>query len=93
MINMTIFVPWDLTFGSGMQTLGALLAVIACAWCLDRSGALRQLATREAGSDSDPATPLAMFLYYWLRYVVPGGILLVGVWWLLTEVLHVTGGV
>jgi hypothetical protein len=54
---------------------------------------LRQLATREAGSDSDPATPLAMFLYYWLRYVVPGGILLVGVWWLLTEVLHVTGGV
>lgn len=93
MINMTIFVPWDLTFGSGMQTLGALLAVIACAWCLDRSAALRQLATREAGSDSDPATPLAMFLYYWLRYVVPGGILLVGVWWLLTEVLHVTGGV
>ena len=24
MINMKIFVPWDLTFGSGMQTLGAL---------------------------------------------------------------------
>ena len=27
-INNGIFVPWDLTFGSGMQTLGALLAVL-----------------------------------------------------------------
>ncbi len=29
----------------------------------------------------------------WLRWVVPGGILTVGVWWLLTDVLHVVGGV
>ncbi len=27
-INNAIFIPWDLTFGSGMQTLGALLAVV-----------------------------------------------------------------
>jgi phosphohistidine phosphatase SixA len=27
MINLRIFVPWDLTFGSGGQTLGAVLAV------------------------------------------------------------------
>ncbi len=94
MINMGIFVPWDLTFGSGMQTLGAALAVIAFAWCLDRSAALRQLAAPGAGPDTEPAvTRLTIFLYYWLRYVVPGGILLVGVWWLLTEVLHVAGGV
>ena len=26
MINLRIFVPWDMTFGSGMQTLGSLLA-------------------------------------------------------------------
>ena len=29
MLNMRVFVPWDLTFGSGMQTLGALLAAVA----------------------------------------------------------------
>jgi hypothetical protein len=28
-------------------------------------------------------------LYLWIRFVVPGCILLVGVWWLLTEVLRV----
>jgi NSS family neurotransmitter:Na+ symporter len=84
MINMRIFVPWDLTFGSGMQTLGALLAVLTFAWALDRSAALRQLA-RDSPADPPP------WLYYWLRFVVPGGILLVGIWWLLTEVLRVTG--
>jgi NSS family neurotransmitter:Na+ symporter len=94
MINMRIFVPWDLTFGSGMQTLGALLAAVAFAWCLNRSAALRQITVQ----GSEPDAPLrpdrtALFLYYWLRFVVPGGILAVGVWWLLTEVLHVTGGV
>jgi len=40
MINMRIFVPWDLTFGSGMQTLGALMAVLTTAWCVGRSAAL-----------------------------------------------------
>ena len=31
MINFKIFLPWDLTFGSGMQALGSLLAVITTA--------------------------------------------------------------
>ena len=82
MINMKIFLPWDLTFGSGMQTLGSLLAVVAVAWCLQRSSALRQLAT------ANPQNSVIR-LYYWLRFVIPGGILLVGTWWLLTDVLGV----
>ena len=93
MINMRIFVPWDLTFGSGMQTLGALLAAVAFAWCLNRSAALRQITVRPAPDAPPRADRTALFLYYWLRFVVPGGILAVGVWWLLTEVLHVAGGV
>ena len=36
-INNAIFVPWDLTFGSGMQTLGSLLAVLTVGWCLHRA--------------------------------------------------------
>ena len=42
-INNRIFIPWDLTFGSGMQTLGALLAVITLGWCVNRSSLLREL--------------------------------------------------
>ena len=42
-INNAIFIPWDLTFGSGMQTLGALFAVITVGWCLERSTALNAL--------------------------------------------------
>lgn len=85
MINLRIFVPWDLTFGSGMQTLGALLTVLAVGWSIQRSVALEQLARH--------GTPAPRLLYLWLRYVVPGCILLVGIWWLLTDVLHVVGGV
>ena len=86
MISMRVFVPWDLTFGSGMQTLGALIAVIAFGWCMNRAAALEQLSG--AAGVAPPR-----WLIPWLRWVVPGGILTVGVWWLLTDVLHITGGV
>lgn len=79
MINLRIFIPWYLTFGAGMQTLGALFTVVAFAWTLERAKALRQL-----GNDR-----FARWLYLWLRFAVPGAILIVGVWWLLTEALGV----
>jgi NSS family neurotransmitter:Na+ symporter len=77
MVNMRVFVPWDLTFGSGMQTLGALFTVLAVGWAIDRSAALREL-----GGDGP-----ARWLYLWLRWVVPVLLLLIGTWWLLTDVL------
>jgi NSS family neurotransmitter:Na+ symporter len=86
MINMRVFVPWDLTFGSGMQTLGTLLAVLTVGWAMHRSAALKALA---AEGRATPSTAL----YYWIRYVIPGAILLVGIWWLLTDVLGIVTGV
>lgn len=82
MTNMTVFTPWDLTFGSGFQTLGALISVLAVGWAIDRSEVMRQLAAKE---DREAAPPV--WLYYWLRFVVPGAVLSVGAWWLWTEVL------
>ena len=79
-INNAIFIPWDLTFGSGMQTLGALVAVVTVGWCLHRGAALKALAAEGA-----PAVPA--WLYYWIRFGVPAGILAVGIWWLLTSVI------
>ncbi len=72
MINMAVFVPWDLTFGSGMQVLGSLLAVVTVGWVVNRSTALRELGLEGRH-----------WLYYWLRFVVPGAIVAVGIWWVL----------
>ena len=80
MINMRIFVPWDLTFGSGFQTVGALVAALTVGWCLDRGKALEELAR---GS----TVILPGVLYLWIRWVIPGAILAVGGWWLFEEVL------
>jgi len=65
MINLEIFVPRDLTFGSGMQTLGSLLVVLTLGWCVARRDALKQLAGGE-----DAALPIRL-LYGWLRWGVP----------------------
>jgi NSS family neurotransmitter:Na+ symporter len=80
MINMKIFFPWDLTFGSGMQTLGAFLAVITTAWCIKRSDAIREMAT-------ESERPLHHLLYWWMRIVIPLCVLFVGVNWLVDAVL------
>ena len=85
-INNGIFVPWDLTFGSGMQTLGALLAVLTVCWCMQRSTALAALST-EGGR------PVPQWLYYWIRWGIPAVILTVGIWWLLTSVIGVVTAV
>jgi NSS family neurotransmitter:Na+ symporter len=79
-LSMAIFGPWDLTFGSGMQTLGALLAVVTLAWCVDRSAALKEMSL--AGGRDIP-----MWLFYWIRFGIPAAIIAVGVWWFVTSVL------
>ena len=68
-----------------MQTLGSLLAVVAVCWCLKRTTVLREL--------GGPTPGLAIrLLYLWLRFAVPVLILLVGLWWLTSEVLGKAGG-
>jgi neurotransmitter:Na+ symporter, NSS family len=81
-INNGIFIPWDLTFGSGMQTLGCLLAVITVGWCMNRSTALAQMA-------KGGGPPVSAWLIYWIRFGIPIAVLSVGIWWLLTSVFGV----
>ena len=82
MINEKIFVPWDLIFGSGMQTLGALLAVITAVWCIKRADCLKELSSGRKNA-------FPVFLYWWMRLVIPAVILLVGILWLLESVFKV----
>jgi len=78
MINMKVFVPWDLTFGSGMQALGSLLAVVTAAWFIKRYEFLRELHIGKSFFQT--------FLYWWLRIIVPAAILFVGINWVLEAV-------
>jgi NSS family neurotransmitter:Na+ symporter len=61
-INNGIFVPWDLTFGSGMQTLGSLIAVITVGW---------HRALDEPASWGSGEQPIPSWLYYWIRFGIP----------------------
>jgi SNF family Na+-dependent transporter len=81
MINMKVFVPWDLTFGSGMQALGSLLAVLTAAWFIKRYALLKELDIKTSFARSA--------LHWWLRIVVPVAILFVGVNWLLESVFKI----
>lgn len=82
MINYRIFIPWDLLFGSGMQVVGSLMAVVTMAWCIKRSKAMEEVAM---GSGK----PFPTFLYWWMRVIIPAAILFVGLNWLLESVLHI----
>jgi len=84
MWNLEIFVAWDLTFGSGMQVLGALLAALTAGWFLDRAALLESLG--EAG-------PTRTLLICCIRYVVPSLLLAIGGWWIVTELLGWARGV
>jgi len=85
MINLEIFVPWDLTFGSGGQTFGALVTVVTVGWVMRRATLLEQIA-----GASPSAADRALVL--WLRWVVPGAVLAAAVWWLLSDVLGTFAG-
>jgi NSS family neurotransmitter:Na+ symporter len=76
-ISNVIFIPWDLTFGSGMQTLGALTAVLTVGWCLHRGAALSALS-------AEGQEPAPRWLLYWIRFVIPAAILTVGARWVLS---------
>lgn len=80
MVNLEIFVPWDLTFGSGGQTFGTLVAVLTVGWVMHRATLLEQIA------GPDPSG-LDRALVRWLRWVVPFGVFAAAAWWLLSDVL------
>ena len=77
-----------MTFGSGLQTAGVLLAVLAVGWAMDRSAILKELA---AGQEEPVASARLGALYLWIRWVIPAAILAVGAWWFVTEVLGSMG--
>jgi len=58
----------DLIWGSTMQPLGAVIAVVALAWSMRRAKALEEIGR-------NTSLPVPNLLYYWIKYVIPIGIL------------------
>jgi len=79
MINYKVFIPWDLIFGSGMQVLGSFFAVLTVAWCINRSEFLKEISRERE-------RPFPLFLYWWIRIVIPLAILFVGANWLIESI-------
>ncbi|NNM05408.1 MAG: sodium-dependent transporter, partial [Gemmatimonadetes bacterium] len=75
MINMRVFIPWDLAFGSGAQTAGVLIAVVAVGWGMKRVTVFQEWSTKEGGPGHRE-----ILLYHWVRWVIPSAILAVGFW-------------
>ena len=85
MIHPGFFLPWDLPFGSGGQTFGALVAVVTVGWVMNRATLLEQIA-----GDTPSAADRA--LIHWLRWVVPTAVMAAALWWLFTDVLGAAQG-
>lgn len=83
MVNLKVFVPWDLTFGSGFQTLGALVAVLTVGWFLDPA----ELRSRLGVGQGVTGTRRFRALLFWIRWVLPAVVIILGCYWLLSEVL------
>lgn len=66
----------DLIFGSGMQTLGALAAVVGLAWGVNRAMVYEQLFF--PGNDT-----WARSFYHWLRWLVPTALLVIAALWVI----------
>ena len=57
----------DFIWGTTMQPVGAVFAVVAFAWCLNRSDALAQLRR-------NTKVPVPDWLFYWIKFGIPIGI-------------------
>jgi hypothetical protein len=46
-----------------------------------------------AALSAEGSRPVPVWLYYWIRFGIPAGILIVGIWWLLSSVIGVVRAV
>ncbi len=69
MLSLDYLAKSDLIWGSTGQPLGSLFALVAVAWCLGRGRAL-------AASGLAEGSRVARVWLFWIRYVVPIGVIL-----------------
>lgn len=64
MLSIDFILKSDLIWGSTMQPLGTVMALVAITWVLQRSKALEEMS-------KNSTLPIPVFLYYWIKFVIP----------------------
>ena len=78
-INPSIIGALDLIFGSGMQVLGSLLAILAIAWGQKRAKMLKSVFGAETKS-------WHILYYYWIKFCLPAVLLTVFVGYIISKI-------
>ena len=71
MLSVNYILKSDLLWGSVMQPVGSAFAVVGLAWVVSRARALSEVNRGHDGKQ------IGEFWIFWLRWVVPAGIVLI----------------
>ena len=71
MVSLDYITTSDLFWGSTMQPIGSAMALIGLAWIVGRRKSL------QAVNEGNDGSPIGKWWYYWIKYVVPAGILVI----------------
>ena len=71
MVSLDYMLTSDLFWGSTMQPVGSALSLIALAWVVGLGKAL------DAANEGNEGRPVGKLWYYWIKYVVPAGIVII----------------
>ena len=78
-IKPSIIGTLDLIFGSGMQVLGSLLALLAVAWGQKRANMLKSIF-------GESTKKWHIFYYYWVKYCLPAVLLSVFIGYIISKI-------
>ncbi|MCZ6857383.1 MAG: hypothetical protein O7F70_05245, partial [Gemmatimonadetes bacterium] len=71
MVSLDYMLTSDLFWGSTMQPVGSALSLIALAWVVGLGKAL------DAVNEGNQGRPVGKLWYYWIKYVIPSGIVII----------------
>ena len=71
MVSLDYITTSDLFWGSTMQPIGSAMALIGLAWIVGRGKSL------QAVNEGNDGSPIGKWWYYWIKYVVPAGIIVI----------------
>ena len=71
MVSLDYMLTSDLFWGSTMQPVGSALSLIALAWVIGLGKAL------DAVNEGNQGRPVGKLWYYWIKYVIPSGIVII----------------
>ena len=71
MVSLDYILTSDLFWGSTMQPIGSAMALIGLAWIVGRGKSLK------AVNEGNHGSQIGKWWYYWIKYVIPAGILVI----------------